>query len=257
MKRVLTQQVVDRDRSEKIKRALLKLLRPLKSLRRFVWVPCLLLVIALSGAALKASPVFSVRSIEVSGNLKYLSVPEVVTASGVAMGENLLRLPLLEVEKKVAALKWVRDVSVRREMPSRLWIHVTEEEPRGLLLSDKLYYLSREGVAFKEVETERYRNLPVITGTSRREEIVEALQILQQIEAEREMDLFGLSEIRFDPVLGYSLITLSGPMEILLGRTEIGKKIARLKDVWTSYGQKLGKVRGIDLNYEDRAFVKL
>lgn len=257
MKRMLMQQMVERDRREKVKRGLLRVLRSMVFLKRFVWIPCVATLLLLFGIALKASPLFTVQSVEVVGDLKYLSVPEVMASSKIKTGEPLLSLSLKTIKKNVAALKWVRTVSVRREIPSRVWIAVEEEQPSALLLSDQLYFLSKEGAPFKNVGTERYRNLPVISGTSNREEIVEALAILSQVEREREMDLFGLSEIHFDPVLGYSLVTLSGPMEIVLGRSGIDDKIARLKILWSTYGQRLGKVRGIDLDYEDRAFVKL
>src|SRR3989338_1886151 len=112
----------------------------------------------------KRSSYFALQKIEVAGDLKQVGVQEVIKAANVALGQNLFEFSLKEVEKNVSKLQWVSSVSVRRHSPDTLWIHVKEQRPIALLLSDKLYFISDGGFVFKEVEKEVDRDLPVITG---------------------------------------------------------------------------------------------
>lgn len=206
---------------------------------------------------LSRSGYFTLQKIEVVGNLKQLTVAEVEEASQVKMGVNLFGFSLKEVEKNVLQLPWVGSVSVRRQVPQTLWIHVQEQKPVALLLSSKLYFISYEGKIFKEVEQELARDLPVLTGFKKEDSLEEALQLVHFFEGSSDFDLFGLSEIHYNDAEGFSVVTLSGPMEVKLGRGNFEGKLNRLKKIWPKLSQSLGRVHGIDLDYEDRAFVKL
>lgn len=204
-----------------------------------------------------ATSLFALERLEVAGDLKELTLEEILKKANVPLKKNLFQISLKEVKKDITTLPWVKQVSVRRQVPSTLWVHVREHKPQALLLDGRLYFVSEEGVVFKPVGKESNRDLPVITGLKKSDSLEEALQLIHFLRDFSDFELFGLSEIHYNEVTGFSIVTLQGPMEIRLGRENIAFKIIRLKKMWESLEGRLPRVRGIDLDYEDRAFVKL
>jgi len=211
----------------------------------------------LSWLALTQSPHFALTQIEVTGDLQHLSKDQILGAARVSLGDNLFSISLKKVEQNILSLPWAASVSVRRQAPSILWIQVKEQQPVALLLNGKLHFVSAEGVAFKEVEKESGRDLPVITGFDKQDSLQQTVQLIRFLENSNDFELFGLSEIHYNEATGFSVVTLSGPMEVKLGKEGFEEKIDRLKSIWPSVKERLGRVRGIDLDYADKAFVKL
>ena len=154
-------------------------------------------------------------------------------------------------------LAWVQSVSVRRQAPHILWIHVKEQIPKAIFLADKLYFVSTDAVVFKEVEKEETRDLPVLTGFRKEDSLTDAVKLIDFFEGDHDFGLFGLSEIHYNEAVGFSIVTLTGPMEIKLGRENFEIKLNRLKNIWNHLKPKVGVVRGMDLDYDDKAFVKI
>lgn len=224
--------------------------------RLFVYV-VLVFLLSLFALGMVRSPYFSIQKIEVAGDLKHLSMDAVVEASKVSLRTNLFSVSLHETEKNVLKLPWVQSVSIRRQVPDTLWIYVKEYRPIALLLEEQFYFVSQGGGVFKKVEEEVTRDLPVITGLKKEDRLDDVMQLLKIFNKSDDFRLFGLSEIHYNDVTGFSIVTLMGPMEIRLGRDHFENKLKRLKQIWTKLDKRYARVRGVDLDYEDRAFVKL
>lgn len=253
MKGMLGKQPIIKRPKRRLKR-LLKRISPYGGgFRAGVFLAAFILLIAWRVGASRS---FAIQKIEVVGRLKHLSAEEVQKATGVHLEENLFHISLSTVENNVLKLPWVRSVSVRRQVPETLWIHIKEHQPLALVLKEQLYFLSEDGLLFKKVENETMRDLPVVTGIDEKnlQEVVQLLIFFRQLS---DFEVFGLSEIHYNDAIGYSIVTLSGPMEIRLGRDDFETKIRRLKKIWAAIEPRFQRVHGIDLNYEDRAFVKL
>lgn len=72
-------------------------------------------------------PVFTVKTIAVEGN-GHLSQEQVAEASGLVVGENLLRVDARAAASGVAGLPWVKEVTVARSFPSTVHVSLTERE---------------------------------------------------------------------------------------------------------------------------------
>ncbi|MBI4223824.1 MAG: FtsQ-type POTRA domain-containing protein [Deltaproteobacteria bacterium] len=200
---------------------------------------------------------FALRQIEVVGRLEKVTMQEIVEAAGLHAGVNLFSLNLQGVEAKTLRLPWIRSVSIRRQVPATLWIHVTEQKPKALLLDDQLFFVSEEGLVFKRLEGETNRDLPVITGMKGDQSLKIPLQLIDLFEEQHDLGVFGLSEIHYNAATGYSVVTLKGPLEVKLGRVDFEKKLERLKKIWADLAVRTPGLRGIDLNYDEKAIVKL
>lgn len=101
--------------------------RPTRRRGRFSGLYKVLSVLLAAGAVIAACIVFfRVNTIEVSGNVRY-TVQEVIDASGVKTGDNLIVLPGGRVSASIRAqLPYVEGVTLQRAYPDRLVIRVTE-----------------------------------------------------------------------------------------------------------------------------------
>ncbi|WPF67935.1 cell division protein FtsQ/DivIB [Corynebacterium sp. 21KM1197] len=88
------------------------------------------IVVLLAGAAavLWTQPVLKVSAVEVTGT-HHLPVEQVREISGVAEGQNLVRVNESAAATAVAQLEWVDSVTVSRSLPSTVHIAVTEHAP--------------------------------------------------------------------------------------------------------------------------------
>ncbi|HCG2962747.1 TPA: FtsQ-type POTRA domain-containing protein [Corynebacterium striatum] len=87
----------------------------------------ILAVLVLAAAAVWLFPVFKVSSFEVQGN-SHVDAAQVEESSGVAVGENLVRVDARAAASGVAQLPWVKSATVSRAFPSTLYIEVIEHE---------------------------------------------------------------------------------------------------------------------------------
>lgn len=86
---------------------------------------CLLLVGALIMAAFTV--LFPVKTLVVEGTSRY-SAQQIVEAAGIEEGQNLLRLSPAATERNIrAACPYICDVTLKRKLPSKAIITVTEE----------------------------------------------------------------------------------------------------------------------------------
>lgn len=70
-------------------------------------------------------PVFGVRTIEVTGN-QHVPTPHVQELTGIAEGDNLVRVDTGEVAAQVVSDPWVDSVTVTRSLPSTIRVEIVE-----------------------------------------------------------------------------------------------------------------------------------
>ena len=215
-----------------------------------------------------STPFFRLEDVNFQGN-KQVSQVELLQKGGLEDKLNVLSLNLSDVKKKMEAIPWVKSVQLRRELPNKLLVAVQERQPLSLVLVDGgLYFLDREGLAFKKVERREGFTLPVLTGLQKgdwQENGYLAPKVLQEISTLTTLLAQGgdplypdkLSEIHYDPECGYSLYTLDYGIRITLGRDDFKTKTARLEKVWLSLQKRpdLTNLRGISLQYGQRIIV--
>ncbi len=106
---------------------------------------------------------FSLEKIEISG-VKKASPAEIEALMRVRRGENLFRLDLEEIRRRVETHPWVRRARVSRKLPRTLRVHIKEEEPVAItVLEERLYFLNEEGKAFAPASTKDLYQWPVVT----------------------------------------------------------------------------------------------
>ena len=133
--------------------------------RRATIAVATLMLVGAGGWTLARSSLFALERIEVAGNTT-LARAEVLRASGLERGANLLSLDLEVVEMRVARLALVRTVEVTKPAPSRVRIVVTERTPAFTLETiHGLYHLDAEAVVLSATHAPNGR-LPIVRALS-------------------------------------------------------------------------------------------
>jgi cell division protein FtsQ len=117
---------------------------------------------------LTGSPRFAVAAIEVHG-APGRAQEEIERLVAPALGENLFRLSLGSIERRLRAESWLADATVRRSLPNRLVVDVAPRRPVAVVELGGLYLVDRDGRAFRRADVARgdADRLPIVTGIER------------------------------------------------------------------------------------------
>jgi cell division protein FtsQ len=188
---------------------------------------------------------------------------ELIEISDLDSEKSLLTIDLKAIKKKMESLPWVRKVELEKSFPNVLLVRVEKEIPFAIVVLDKLYYIDRRGVPFKELEYSDNKDFPVITGipsgSADKDHYMKlAAGILSAFESGKDdWSMDDLSELHFEKDESVSLYSTSTPLVLKMGYNKLALKKKELKRI-LSHLKKTGRmnmVKTIDLNYSDGAVV--
>lgn len=213
---------------------------------------------------LQATP-FPVKKVEVRGAQR-LNREEIVALTGVAPGQNLLKLHLKTVGQQVARNPWVATVRVQRFFPGTVAVSITERKPVAVVNLGLLYYLDTTGEPFKPLSFGDALDLPVVTGLSEeglaadpagtRVALKTACELLAALQQHGSFILADVSEIHYDRAHGFTLFTTSGAVPIRIGTDDFSGKLTRFARIYQTLMTQQPGLHYIDLDYNDRIVVK-
>ncbi|MBP1721101.1 MAG: cell division protein [Deltaproteobacteria bacterium] len=208
------------------------------------------------------SPYFQLRETVVKG-AERIPREEILNLAEIKPDQNILTVNLKAMARRIQGNVWVKDVSIKRDLPSKLIIEVRERKPVALLKKDEaFYYIERDGVIFTKLGKDQRTDLPILTGFCRkgednRDRIRKSIDLLEYLSSYEEIPgLKNVSEIYDDRVFGLSLFTDSG-MCLLLGFDDFERKLQRLKPILADLTRR--ETRGfliIDLNNPHKVTVQ-
>lgn len=111
---------------------------------------------------LLCSPIFDIRSIEVSGNLKN-SKEKIISFSGLELHTNIFKFNKGLVKEKIKENAYIENVEVTRKLPSTVQIEIEEREARYMLqFADSYVYINNQGYML-EISNEKL-DIPILIG---------------------------------------------------------------------------------------------
>jgi cell division protein FtsQ len=185
-------------------------------------------------------------------------------------GQTIFSLDLNDTADRVISHPWIKGAVVRRQLPDTLVVEIAERHAVALLQMERLYLVDEDGVAFKQLDEGDPRDLPLLTGftkeafqngdqTARRSavKVREAVQLLLLGERLQVFTEADISEIRYDPVGGFSLVTTEKGMVVHFGYGDYEKKLKLLAAVTDRLNGRLqAEARVVDLGVGDRVVVR-
>lgn len=105
---------------------------------------------------------FALKEINVAGNAK-LSYGDILKSGDVTLGLNSLEMNVGEVEQRLSDNPWIESVTVRREIPNRLYIDVVEKIPAfWMRQGDGLYFADARGKVIAPMHPGEMASLPIL-----------------------------------------------------------------------------------------------
>ena len=187
----------------------------------------LLLLVCVVCLILSLTVFFNTSQIKVTGNSRY-TVSQVIKASGVEKGDNLLRMSKSSIKEKILkTLPYVSEVQVVRELPSTVTIKITEAEPscsylvgehRWALLSQELRVMEITSVEPEETPTLSGINLDVPDEgeTAKSDSEISEKILLDLLTILKENDIININSIEFTSPISVSM-KLEGRVTAKLG----------------------------------------
>ena len=188
---------------------------------------------------------------------------ELIKISGIKENENLLSIDSSTIRKNIERHPWLKSVCLKKEFPHTLYIKAENEEPVAIVIWEKMSFMNREGIIFKDVESNDCVDFPAVTGLSHGDEknetsLKRAASFLNAVHlcvsSVLEKDL---SEIHVEEDGAFTVYFNRLPFKVLFGRDDFERKIDSLKDIISHLRatNRFYQARSIDLDYSDRAVV--
>jgi cell division protein FtsQ len=216
----------------------------------------------------RTHPYFAVREVAVvhRGDLDDDAIRRL---SGVEVGMNVWDVDPDVVETHLATNGWIRSASVRRELPDRVVLQVREQKPVAILaLEDEspgLYYLAANGRIFAPVAAGEVRDLPYVTGLTRRDlagsdafgprAVRRALSLLRH--AGRYPQVGIVSELHVERTTGLVLLPVRPALPIEIGWGDYDAKLARIAEVLPYWSGREGELRSVSCVFDDTVVVRM
>lgn len=211
-------------------------------------------------------PYFRVNRIDVAGDFKVLTEEDIIKMSGIKYGDHILRVSVDAAQSALMENPWIKEAAVHRKLPRMIWIYVKEYVPEAIAKIGDWHYVDNFGEIFKKVDTDEERDFPIITGLENseldlsddklKEMVMEILKVKRVYERSFIGEIYGISEVHYDPNRGISIITLNEPMEFRLGFGPYSEKISRFQTVYSAIRSNGGVVSYVDLSSDGKVVVK-
>ncbi len=182
-------------------------------------------------------------------------------------GRNLLVMDLEKVRSLLESGTWVKEATVRRRLPDRLYLYITEREPVAVAAIDNdLYVVDEEGVILAPFGPDySYLDRPIIKGlknTARENALSENqrgvrayLKLLQDFEADGADYSSRISEVDVSDPERVAVISLDDSVPIFLGKNGFARRFERFlsqRALYEKLKQKYGLIEYVDVTYENK-----
>lgn len=114
--------------------------------------------------------------------------------SGLSYGQEILRIDLAELERRIGAVPWIESVQIQKRLPSTLSVHYTTHQARFLgIHKGKTWFISSKGTWITPIDDGAWLDLPVYSGDE--SGVAAALVWTESLEKELQPFLLQVHEI--------------------------------------------------------------
>lgn len=209
------------------------------------------------------APYLQIKHVKITGCNKITPL-KILERAKINTPTNTLLVPTDAINERLRKYPWVDEVQLKRVLPDKLEIKISERKPVAIVYLDTPYYIDRGGTIFKKIADNDPTDYPIITGIDRcrysKDEgiLSHALDLIEWIgDLDRE-DPIQVSEVHIDKDLGLTLYTLDPRIQVEMGVDRFKEKYTYLRRLLT-FMQKNGgdgNITWINLNCGERIFVK-
>lgn len=205
-----------------------------------LFLACLSVLLLYGYRWLTVTPLLGISEIEVTGNSR-LSRGEIMELGRVGLGLNCMDMNVSAVERHISNNPWISSVKVRRELPDKVRIAVTERVPRfWLRKGTALYYGDREGNVIAPLNPGEYASLPMLEVDEGVVESPDSLRTLVEKMDARELP-FGPEQTAWIRLMGSRQVEIHLDGQELTLRMDMSRwqeQLARIQAVWRDLARR-------------------
>jgi cell division protein FtsQ len=185
------------------------------------------------------------------------------------LGQNIFTIDLKFLAQRLKAYPWIKSAVIRRELPSALRVEIVERQAAAVLRLEQAYLVDEDGVVFKRIDRGDPVDLPALTGFSgeafeqggemaerQARKIAEAVHLMQLCQKTAVIRETEISEIGYDLVTGFTLITADSAMVVRFGEGDYERKLRNFGLLAQSLKQGMAQVKAVDLETPGRVVVR-
>ena len=164
-------------------------------------------------------------------------------------------LDIQGIQEKFRNLPWVKDVTVRRQLPDILHIDLTERKPIALWQKNNMYYpLDEQGQVVKENCPECIEYLLLIVGNNAPKQAPDLIKNLNKHEYiyNRLMSAKWVDNRRWNLYID----DIDKGKIVLLPDSDLDESLTRLEKLQNEKGVLDKQIEQLDLRFDDRVIIK-
>jgi len=240
-------------------------------------LPLLLVLAAIFGTVklrdyLVRSERFELVALEVDG-LRLLSGDDVLQASGLSVGDNVLEVDVQQVARRLEQIPWIKRAVVVRKPPDRIVVEIVERQRLAWVELGETFGVDRDGVLLpgRRLANEDYNDvdLPVILGVPATvDSLFPGLALADTVSVLREIIVWwklammadpefctGISEIVVLSDDGIGLRMAGDGLEVRLPFNQVETRLRDLKRMMPRVYREYPNPAYIDLRYAGQLVV--
>lgn len=170
---------------------------------------------------------------------------------------NILLLDIGFLQGKFTAHRWIKEVRVRKILPSTLKIEIKERTPAALLKQRHTYLIDEEGVFLEKMGQGERMDLPLLVDSNKfqkdyEEKINLAWECLRSLSPSQKEQVEVLDLSEFENV---TVKLKENPTRLILGNDRFSEKINLYTRLQTRL-ERFGNLEYVDLRLHDRLYIK-
>lgn len=216
---------------------------------------------------LTAAPALRIQRIAIHGN-RQLSQRDVLGLLHGLRDGNVMLADLDGWRKRLLRSAWIKEASLRRELPGTIDVTIAERDPLGIgRINDKLYLVATDGVVI-DAFSPKYAafDLPLIDGlhTGPRDSdglMVDetratlAAEVLHNLQ--RSSDLAGrVSQVDVSNDEDAVVLLADDPARVHLGREQFSERLRAYLELAPTLRARVPAIDYVDLRFDPRVFVR-
>jgi cell division protein FtsQ len=213
------------------------------------------------------------EQVEITGNF-FVPRATVLEIFAPDRGKSILRIPIEQRRHQLEAVSWIESATVRRALPNKIQVEITERTPVAFLRQGTdMLLVDAHGVILERPLRADF-HFPVVTGISMDMPLDQRARRMQlfsgfsdQLEESRAGALEQVSEVDLSdandlvatidgpPKSDTSWGQDTGPIVVHFGDTDFGGKYATLLDNIRQWRATAGRIESVDLRFSREAVV--
>lgn len=170
---------------------------------------------------------------------------------------SILLLDISLLQEKITAHRWIKEVRVRKILPTTLKIEIKERTPAALLKQDYIYMIDEDGVFLEKIGQGEKVNLPLLIDSNKfqrdyEEKLNLAWECLGSLSPSEKGQLEVLDLTEYQNVV---VQLKENQTKLIMGCDRFQEKI-RLYNRFQVKLEKYGALEYIDLRIHDRLYIK-